>query len=453
MIKQSGKKWILYSKDGSKKLGEFDSKEAAEEREKQIKRIKAMKSKQFKQYVTDTNEDNSVNIRKVEIFKLGKHKGFNYDEEWAKKAIDNFNTEKEGDYFPSVIIGHNNGKEEKPAKGFMDNLALDGDIILSDIIKVPEETFGQLKDREYPNRSVEVNPEKFKFTALALLGGTTPHHKLPVMEFGADPDGVVINFEEEETNLKAAIETEKKLRGIRDIWWKVQEFIDKVMFDKEKTENDKKTEIKSLIDQGVELLGEEAKNFQSNKQGDKIMPETKTFTEEDIKNAKDTAYVEKFKEEFGVTPDEYRQKQKAEASEAKDARIEAFAAGLKNRNIAPAIIDDMIVPALKELPMDGNKSVQFKEDDKQTEIDVMTAFERIFDKLFELDEKGSLVVDFSEKAETSGGEAIEDIYGEKGPNAIHDKAVEIAKEKAGTDRGEKFQEEYEKAVFQLTDKK
>ena len=45
MIKQSGDKWILYSADGSKVLGRFDSKQAAVDREVQIKKIVAMKKR------------------------------------------------------------------------------------------------------------------------------------------------------------------------------------------------------------------------------------------------------------------------------------------------------------------------------------------------------------------------------------------------------------------------
>jgi hypothetical protein len=43
MIRQEGDKWVLYSKDGSKKLGEFDSKKEAEDREAEIERIKHSK--------------------------------------------------------------------------------------------------------------------------------------------------------------------------------------------------------------------------------------------------------------------------------------------------------------------------------------------------------------------------------------------------------------------------
>ena len=43
MIRKEGNKYCLYSKDGSKKLGTFDSKEKAIKREKQIKYFKHRK--------------------------------------------------------------------------------------------------------------------------------------------------------------------------------------------------------------------------------------------------------------------------------------------------------------------------------------------------------------------------------------------------------------------------
>lgn len=45
MIKKNGDKYELWSKDGSKKLGEFDSKKAAEKREKEIQYFKYLKDK------------------------------------------------------------------------------------------------------------------------------------------------------------------------------------------------------------------------------------------------------------------------------------------------------------------------------------------------------------------------------------------------------------------------
>jgi hypothetical protein len=43
MIRKEGQKYILYSKDGSKRLGTFPSKKKAVEREDEIRRIKYAK--------------------------------------------------------------------------------------------------------------------------------------------------------------------------------------------------------------------------------------------------------------------------------------------------------------------------------------------------------------------------------------------------------------------------
>ena len=37
MIKKSGNKWVLYSKNGDKILGRYNSKKGAEKREKQVR--------------------------------------------------------------------------------------------------------------------------------------------------------------------------------------------------------------------------------------------------------------------------------------------------------------------------------------------------------------------------------------------------------------------------------
>jgi hypothetical protein len=45
MIKKINNKYVLYSKDGTKELGTFATKESAEKREKQISFIKHLKEK------------------------------------------------------------------------------------------------------------------------------------------------------------------------------------------------------------------------------------------------------------------------------------------------------------------------------------------------------------------------------------------------------------------------
>jgi hypothetical protein len=48
VIQKIGDKWVLMTKDGKKKLGEFDSEEAAKKREAQINAFKHMSKKSGK---------------------------------------------------------------------------------------------------------------------------------------------------------------------------------------------------------------------------------------------------------------------------------------------------------------------------------------------------------------------------------------------------------------------
>ena len=45
MLKKEGSKWVLYTKDGSKKLGTFNTKAEALKRERQINYFKHLKKK------------------------------------------------------------------------------------------------------------------------------------------------------------------------------------------------------------------------------------------------------------------------------------------------------------------------------------------------------------------------------------------------------------------------
>lgn len=527
MIKHIGNKWILYSKDGSKKLGEYDTEEEAKKREQQIIRIKNMKSKQFKQYQYDTNSDGSVNIRNVEIFIPGRHKGYDYNEEWWQKTINNFQSQKGGGYLPSVIIGHNDGKEEKPAKGFLDNLSMDFGFIKADIVKVPVNIFNDIKDRAYPHRSVEVNPDNNKLNALALLGGTTPHFKLPIMEFGTDEDSVIIDFaakktttiqtlifakskfenkddakkwakehkfkngdvdetedsfrlrqidpdqfdpksfrtididkgikavigkkksEFEEGNLETEMNIEDNVSALRRIFDAMMNKIWDIFYNRDLSADEKKENIKKTASEGASLLANKTNEFKE----DNDMSWKKEFTDEGLNQKVNESYKEKFKDDFGMDPEEFKQKQKDEAENAKKSKIKAFADKLKEeRNIAAAIIDERIVPLLEALPEEG--TVIFKDNGKDITQGFISAFQSLFDELFKLNEEGKLIVDFSEKAKGPGGEKLEDQFkGGTDEDKVHVEARKAAIEKIGNDDSPEYFKEYENQVYQIMDKK
>lgn len=143
--------------------------------------------------VTD-NKDGSSNIHKLPIFNLGKARGKDFNEEWAKGVMENHSAVKSEDGSrPSLIVGHTEkGQGEKEAVGRVDNLFVsertrkNGSKIKSlfaDIRRVPASLMEKLRKGAFPSRSVEITHKSKRLLALALLGGTRPFHKLPPLAF------------------------------------------------------------------------------------------------------------------------------------------------------------------------------------------------------------------------------------------------------------------------------
>jgi len=133
-------------------------------------------------------EDGTYTVEAVDIFELGKLRGFNYDEAWAQRALANFERRKaERGYLPTVIIGHTTDDEavpEKPSIGFMDRLRLVGKTFYVDLVHIAEDVFTELQKGRWPYRSVELFDKAAEFTSLALLGGTPPFFKFAPLTFG-----------------------------------------------------------------------------------------------------------------------------------------------------------------------------------------------------------------------------------------------------------------------------
>jgi len=134
-------------------------------------------------------------VRNLPIFETHNDpERFKCDEAWMKKAIQVFQQMKESGYRPGVIIGHNKKyqTEEKPVRGFLDNMKLLGSRLYADIVRIPKWLKEQLEQNAYPNRSVEVLPQKYRILNLALLGGTPPHFPLPQLAYHTDEESVWI---------------------------------------------------------------------------------------------------------------------------------------------------------------------------------------------------------------------------------------------------------------------
>lgn len=109
MIKHEGDKWVLYSKDGSKKLGAFDSEDAAKTREKEIQFFKHKESGICR--LLEASPDGSV--YDVVLIETGlSHNGKNWTEEALRDAAPRFNGVKayayeyKGGRYPSQLFDH-----------------------------------------------------------------------------------------------------------------------------------------------------------------------------------------------------------------------------------------------------------------------------------------------------------------------------------------------------------
>jgi len=121
----------------------------------------------------------------VPVFALGEHRGFRYDDAWARRALEVFHRlKRKYGYLPPVIIGHTSDSEaEKPAVGFMDGLRIVRNHLVADLVGLTREVYDQIRAGRWPYRSIEVISRAAQITALALLGGTPPYMKTPPLRF------------------------------------------------------------------------------------------------------------------------------------------------------------------------------------------------------------------------------------------------------------------------------
>ncbi len=325
----------------------------------------------FKKYEHKKNDDGTYDILNVPIFVLGKHRGFEYNEDWFKKVQKNHSEDEAKDYYPSIIIGHNgdNMSDEKPAKGFLQNIVLKGKQIVADLTKISKDMFDSIKNREYPHRSIEVNPKAAKITALALLGGHAPYHKLPVLEvFHDDEDHEIFSTDDNDL-----------MGEIRDGFSTVLKVLKNI--GKKQTKKD-------------------------NNYTEEVEVEEKQFTQKDLdvlvleaqKEASKTAessYRDKFKELNGLFPEEM-------AENLKQKEIEAYQKSLKDSIeklrkteydgliVNPVVFDEMVAPLINGIA-DGE--VKFAEKDP---ITVEKAVEDVIDNIFKRASKGELFTDLKE---------------------------------------------------------
>jgi len=247
-------------------------------------------------------------------------------------------------------------------------------------------------------------------------------------------------------DLETAIETDEKLNKFRNIFWKMMDFINNVMSDKDKTDNQKKADAKSLLEQGTGLLGKEANKFTE----DKNVSEKTQFTEEQKQ-----AFDAQFKVKYGGTPDELAEKirkfveqEKKRGEEAHLSAVQTFCDKLKKEfKIAPALVDDLVQPFFASL--DGSKTVKFKEEDKDVEKPQMELFQSLIEN-FVAYAKGEGEKQLFVPEGEMEGVTFEAVGDSKSNEALHAKATKMAEDEVAADPKVVFNEAYERAIFKLT---
>ena len=325
----------------------------------------------FKEYNTDENGDGSVNIRALEIFRLCKREDKEYNESWFKKALKYFEAEKMDEYMPPAFIGHEEipGKETE-AIGFLDNLKLIGETVYADILKVPAEIFKKLKERSFPNRSVELHPKTGQIMGLAFLGKTRPYHKLPLMEFRDEEIDVEhIDFEGDDLFADVA-------------------------------DGAKKDHLKKAMAGLIEAIKSTVEKFKEN---DEMTPEELTKMKEDLKtelqadfDAKfEEKYKTRFKEEFGADPETFKNDQEKLLIEKFKEKKDSIIKKLKGLKLAPAVVDGFMAPLIEAFSGLESEPITFAEKEEGNIFDVM---EKFGESLVKRAENGTLLVDFDEHA-------------------------------------------------------
>lgn len=332
-------------------------------------------------YNSKKEADGSYTISRVEIFRLGKHRGFNYDEAWGKRLVENQKELEKTGYQAPVIIGHNNDNAttEKAANGFLTNFDVSDGVVYADLTKVPAATYADLTDRRYPQRSVEVYNNAAKITALALLGGSEPYFKFPMLEmFQAESgDRGEITYSEDE-----------ELEGF------FEKFINYV------TRGGKR-------DQGKKEAVNE--NGSYNSPTPPTQPTTQQPTTDNFKGGSQMDR-EQFKATYGYYPEEH-ESMKAQLSEAKakleDHELKQFSAKLDELHVSPAAQEII-------------KNSKFAKDGE---------FYELIGKLQSFHAEKKLFVDMEQK--TKGGKEVTN-YSNDRDSEMLEKARAYAKEKGIT---------------------
>lgn len=140
-------------------------------------------------------------VNGVEIFRATKRPNpktgelDDFGESWLQDAVNNHRNMAAGGYLPPAHFGHhsNSQQQEPPRIGELANMEMrtvDGvPTLFADIVNIPPDMFGLIRQRRVPYRSVEIgNPKVPAITSVALMGSTVPFHKFRLLHVDLEGD-------------------------------------------------------------------------------------------------------------------------------------------------------------------------------------------------------------------------------------------------------------------------
>lgn len=264
--------------------------------------------------------DKFEDITGMDLFKPGKHNGDIHRDKIIDDMVANF-SKLDGQIRPKLKITHKESQEK------LAGLASYGDVkkiyskivngikhLFADIVNVPKEVIAFIKDRRFPERSIEIYPNievdgtNFKnvLRNISLLGHEPPAVKGLAPVKLSDDNGIeynVINFDDKggETDMgNEVLEAQiTKLKEDNDALIKKLSAIDDEA-EKKKFQDQidaKDEEIKKLVEANKKITDLEKEAKDGKEATDKL-----TKLQEDTKKADITASIDKFKADGNIKP-------------------------------------------------------------------------------------------------------------------------------------------------------
>ncbi len=297
-----------------------------------------------------------------------------------------------------------------------------------------------------PNGTINVNGVRAALAAIGGAHGNKPDLPAEVLSAAKTELQNVLNawkkkqgkmeeFQEKVQSVAEKIQSVKKIqaidekrRAISDVYWAGMDLLDQIVKDSNLDSKQKKeaankimAELLALLKQagdayiskfknGSPVMGNENENMITVEQANFLADETLKREREKFEEK----YVARFKEKFGMTPQEAadlakKKDQEVEKirKEAEERAVEAFAEKLANAGVNNAILEDFKT-VRKAIPYSDEK-LKFSEGEKEEELPVGIYLERFFEKVIQTAKENKLLVPSGEQGKVPKKEDFEEI--------------------------------------------